>query len=145
MVHPPQHRQRTALRPINPPNSLVAAPQLTAPDPETLSPSSRRLSSALTALRARLSHTLGKPVDSIASHVVIRALVMSPPESVEELRKVTGITSLTQATEQAGIDLLKFIAKYAPVKKAIALKEVGYINLTGKDVAMADSFESVDW
>ena len=139
---PPLHRQRTALRPINPPNSLAAAPQLTAPDLETLLPSSRRLSSALTALRTRLSHTLGKPVDSIASHVVIRTLVMSPPQSVEELRKVAGITSLTQATEQAGIDLLKFIAKYAPVKKAVALKEVEYTNLTGEDVAMADSFES---
>lgn len=67
---------------------------------------------------------------------------MSPPQSVEELRKVAGITSLTQATEQAGIDLLKFIAKYAPMKKAIAPKEAGYINLTGEDVAMADSFES---
>jgi ribonuclease D len=140
-VPPLQHRQRTALRPINPPNSLAAAPQLTAPDLGTLSPSSRRLSSALTALRARLSHTLGKPVDSIASHMVIRTLVMSPPQSVEELRKVAGITSLTQATEQAGIDLLKFIAKYAPVKKAVAPKEVKYTNLTGEDVAMADSFE----
>lgn len=144
-VPPLQHRQRTALRPINPPNSLAAAPQLMVPDLETPSPSSRRLSSALTALRIRLSRTLGKPVDSIASHVVIRALVMSPPQSVEELRKVTGITSLTHATEQAGIDLLKFIVKYAPVKKAVALKEVEYINLTGEDVAMADSFESVDW
>lgn len=141
-VLPLQHRQHTALRPINLPNSLAVSPQLKVPDLKPLSPSSRRLSSALTALRTRLSHTLGKPVDSIASHAVIRALVMSPPQSVEELRKVTGITSLTQATEQAGIDLLKFVAKYAPVKKAVALKDVENIDLTGGDVAMADPFVS---
>ena len=141
-VPPLQRRHHTALRSINPPNFLAAAPQLMAPGLETLSPSSRRLSSALTALCTRLSHILGKPVESIASHAVIRALVMSPPQSVGELRKVTGITSLTQAAEQAGIDLLKFIAKYAPVKKAVALKDVENIDLTGENVAMVDSFVS---
>ena len=49
---------------------------------------------------------------------------------------------MARATEQAEIDLLKFIAKYAPVKKAVALKDVENIDLTGGDVAMADPFVS---
>jgi ribonuclease D len=72
-------------------------------------PNYRRLHSALSALRVRLSKSTGKELEEVGSDEALKAIATQQPTSVPEICRTPGAGKLLMTAKSNGIDLLVFL------------------------------------
>jgi ribonuclease D len=87
--------------PSNQPESADSSPQV--------DPSFRRLYSALSALRIRLSGSMGKALHDVSSDETLKALAIRRPSTIGEICKIPFAGRLLQTSRSNDIDLLAFL------------------------------------
>jgi ribonuclease D len=76
----------------------------------------RRLFSALSALRLRLSRQTSNPLQDISSDDTLKALATLIPTTIPELCRIPGAGKLLGISKSEGIDLLAFLRNQMPQK-----------------------------
>jgi ribonuclease D len=97
----------SAFEPL-PSTPTLSKPQSCDSSPQ-VDPSFRRLYSALSALRLRLSTSTGKALHDISSDDTLKALASRQPTTIGEIVRVPFAGKLLQTARSKDIDLLKFL------------------------------------